>query len=705
MASCGGPKGDRQVQPPVAERIEKQLIMHGDTRLDFYYWMRDRDNPRLIEHLHRENDYVKSVMRPTEDLQQKLFAEMKGRIKQDEASAPYFDNGYYYYTRFEQGGEYPLYCRKKGSLDAEEQVMIDVPQLAANHSYYRVGSFDVSPDNRFVAFTVDTVGRRQYTIYIKDLQHGKIRATGIELAAGDAVWAADNQHLFFTTIDPVTLRYEKVFRYDTHQNNPPEEVYYEADDTYYYMGVSKTKDGKYLTIHTQTTLSSEVLLLESNNPLGSFRVFQPRQRDMIYDIEHLNGTFYIITNLDAQNFRLMQTPASHTRLAHWREVIPHRGEVLLENMEVFNDYLVVQERQNGLRQMRIIQLSNGREHYLDFAEEAYTASIHINRQMDTDVFRFSYTSLTTPFSILDYHMQTREQNQIWQQTVLGDFQAEKYETRRLYAPSRDGKEIPVTLVYRKDLPKDEPSPLLQFGYGSYGISVDPRFNSNLISLLDRGFTYAIAHIRGGQELGRQWYDDGKLLQKQNTFHDFIDVSEFLISQNYTTADQLFASGGSAGGLLMGAIINMRPDLYKGIVAGVPFVDVVTTMLDETIPLTTSEYDEWGNPNLEEYYHYMLSYSPYDQISRQAYPHVLITSGLYDSQVQYWEPTKWAAKLREYNTGDTRILLHTNMEAGHSGASGRFQRLRELALEYAFILKLTQSYESNPLHLSKKRIKS
>ncbi len=684
--SCAGPQNQETMDAPVAQKIEEELTIHGDTRIDFYYWMRDRENPEVINYLNEENAYLEASLGHTQELQKELFEEMKGRIKQDEASAPYLSNGYYYYTRYEEGGEYPIYCRKEDSAGATEEVMLNVPELAKNHSYFNIRSIDVSPDNNKIAYTVDTLGRRQHTIYIKNLQTDEVTPTGIRMAAGDVVWAADNRNVFYTTIHPETLRYEKVFRFDT-QRQQGEEVYYEEDDTYYYMGVSKTKDGKYLTISARATLSNEVLILESDNPTGSFRPFQPRKRDLIYSIQHRNGQFYIRTNYEAQNFRLMEVSAENTHMDNWQEVIPHRSDVLLEGMELFNDFLVLQERSHGLRQIRIIDQLNQQEHYLDFEEEAYTAAININREMDTPIFRFSYTSLTTPTSIIDYNMNTREQTPIWQQTILGDFDQDDYETRRFYVDARDGAQVPVTMVYKKGIEKDGNNPLLQYGYGSYGASMDPRFNRNAISLLDRGFIYVMAHIRGGQELGRQWYEDGKLLKKKNTFYDFIDVSEFLIEENYTSPDKLFASGGSAGGLLVGAVINMKPELYKGVVAAVPFVDVVTTMLDETIPLTTSEYDEWGNPNNPKYYEYMLSYSPYDQVSKQDYPHVLITSGLYDSQVQYWEPTKWAAKLREHNTGDTQILLYTNMEAGHGGASGRFQRLSEQAMRYAFMLDL------------------
>ncbi|MFN2396005.1 MAG: S9 family peptidase [Bacteroidales bacterium] len=687
LYACTSP--EKKAEPPVAAKIEEQLIIHGDTRIDFYYWLRDREDQAVIDYLNAENAYLESVMSHTEELRDELFNEMVGRIKQDESSAPWFYNGYWYYTRYEEGGEYPLFCRKKENPDAPEEIMLNVPEMAKDYAYYRVGRFDVSSDNTRIAFTVDTMGRRQHTIYIKDLETSELQPTGISYAAGDVSWAADDQTIFFTVIDPGTLRYERIMRYSTLEQGEPVESYYEEDDTYYYMGVSKTKDGKYLTINMRSSASNEIRILEADNPNVTFRVFQPRQKDFNYDIDHYNNKFYILTNYNAQNFRLMETPDNRTGINNWREVIAHRNDVLLEGMEVFDDYLVLQERSNGLRQMRVIHQPTQQEHYIEFDEEAYTAAISINREMDTDIFRYTYTSLTTPATVYDYNMDTRSQTKVWQQTILGDFDPDQYETRRLYAPARDGEQIPVTLVYRKDIEPTDNNPLLQYGYGSYGITVDPRFNSNAVSLLDRGFIYALAHVRGGQDMGRQWYDDGKLLNKKNTFFDFIDVSEFLIENNYTSPENLFASGGSAGGLLMGAVLNLRPELYKGIIARVPFVDVVTTMLDETIPLTTAEYDEWGNPNIKEYYDYMLSYSPYDQVIEQEYPNMLITSGLHDSQVQFWEPAKWTAKLRVYNTGDSRILLNTNMEAGHGGASGRFSRLREVALQYAFLIDLAK----------------
>ncbi len=689
--ACGPGRKPDDAEPPVAPRHEKQLVIHGDTRIDHYYWMNDRENPDVIAYLEAENDYLERQLAHTRELQECLYEEMKGRIKQDDQSAPYYENGYYYYIRYEEGKEYPVYCRKPGSLEAGEEVMLDVNELASPHPYYRVGRVDISLDNRWMAFSVDTVGRRQYTIMVKDLATGKVSPTGISHAGGDVVWAADNNTFFYTSIDPETLRYYQIYRYNFFDGEGPELVYEEEDHTFYYLGVSRTKDNRYLMITANATLSNEIWLLEADRPQGDFRVFHPRLRDMRYRVWSYNGKFYILTNHEAENFRLMEATEGQTGIRHWQEVIPHRGDVLLENVELFDDYLVVQERERALPRMRIINMVTGDSHHLPFEEEAYTAYIGINAELSTPVLRFNYTSLTTPMTTYDYHMETGELSLVKQQEGVGDFSPDDYETRRYYVKARDGVAVPLTIVHRKGVDRDGTNPLLLYGYGSYGSSANPRFNANALSLLDRGFIYGIAHVRGGQDMGRQWYEDGKLLNKMNTFNDFIDCAEFLVEENYTGPEHLFASGGSAGGLLMGVVVNERPDLFKGVVASVPFVDVVTTMLDESIPLTTAEYDEWGNPNDPEYYRYMLSYSPYDNVRRQDYPNMLVTSGLHDSQVQYWEPTKWVARLRAHHTGDARILLYTNMEAGHSGASGRFRRLREQARVFAFILDLADKH--------------
>jgi oligopeptidase B len=689
ITSCKTKPTWGDAEPPVADKIAKELTIHGHTRIDNYYWMNDRENPDVIAYLEAENAYLEAKMGFTKGFQDELFNEMRGRIKEDDTSAPTFSNGYFYYTRFEVGNEYPIYCRRKETMDNPEEILLDVNKLAEGHSYFRVGRYDVSLDNKLLAFTVDTVGRRQYTINFKNLETGEVVETGIKNASGDVVWAADNQTVFFTMTDPKTLRYDRVMRYNYSDKMEPAMVYYEADDTYYYMGVGRSKDDKYIQIYINSTLSNEIRLLPSDKPKDQFKAFQPRQRDLRYSVYPSGDKFYVLTNHQAQNFRLMETPAKATSVNNWKEVIGHRSDVLLESVEVFNNFLVVQERSNALGQLRIIDLNAKGEHYISFQDEAYTISIGSNNEMDSKVLRYVYTSLTTPSSVYDYNMVTREATLIKQQEVLGDFSPDNYETKRFFVDARDGARVPVTIVYRKGMEKNGKNPLLLYGYGSYGYSLDPRFSSNAISLLDRGFIYALAHVRGGEDLGRQWYEDGKLLKKKNTFNDFIDIADYLVENKYTNSQKLFAGGGSAGGLLMGAIVNMRPELFKGIIAAVPFVDVVTTMLDETIPLTTAEYDEWGNPNEKEYYDYMLSYSPYDNITAQAYPNILATSGLHDSQVQYWEPTKWVAKLREYNTGNSMILLYTNMEAGHGGASGRFSRLREVAREYAFLIELAK----------------
>ena len=689
MASCSSPQTWGEAEAPLAEPKEEMLVMHGDTRIDFYYWLNDRDNPEVIAYLEAENAYSEAVMGFSNELQENLFEEMKGRIKEDDQSAPYFSNGYYYYTRFETGQEYPIYCRRKESLDAPEQILLNVNELADGYPYFNVGGYDVSLDNRLLAFSIDTVGRRQYTILFKDLETGAIYPSEQSTLSGIVVWAADKAKVFYTAIDRVNLHNDRVFRFNFLNGEAPEQVYYEADETFYNIGVWRTKDQRFVMMEISSTLSNEIRFLNADKPEDDFRIFQQRQHDLLYEVTPFNDKFFVITNHQAQNFRLMETPLDKTPVNNWKEVIAHRSDVLLEGLEVFSDYLVLEERTKGLNQLRVIRHADGHEHYLPFEEEAYTAGISVNEVMDTPLLRYSYTSLTTPMSQYDYNMETGEVTLVKQQEVLGDFDPANYETRRFYVPARDGVEVPVTLVYRKGIEKNGNNPLLLNGYGSYGYSMDPRFSVQSISLLDRGFIGAMAHIRGGQEMGRQWYEDGKLLKKKNTFNDFIDIADFLVAEGYTNPEKLFASGGSAGGLLMGAVINQRPELFKGVIASVPFVDVVTTMLDETIPLTTAEYDEWGNPNLKEYYDYMLSYSPYDNVVPRAYPNLLVTAGLHDSQVQYWEPAKWVAKLRQNNTGDNLILLYTNMEAGHGGASGRFRRLREVAREFAFLLELAK----------------
>ncbi|MHC2991023.1 protease 2, partial [Pontibacter sp. HJ8] len=676
------------LQPPVAQKQPKELTAHGDTRIDNYYWMNERENPEVIAYLNAENAYTKQVMADTEPLQDKLFKEIVGRIKQTDESVPYEKNGYFYYTRFESGKEYPIFARRKGSMKAPEEVMLNANERAEGKSYYAPAGLNVSLNNRLLAFGEDTVSRRQYTLRFKDLQTGELLPDRIPNTTGGAVWANDNKTVFYTMKDP-SLRSFKIF---SHTLGTPtsqdKEVYHEKDETFSTY-VYKTKSDKYIIIGSSSTLSQEYRFVDAAKPAESFKLIQPRERGLEYDVDHFGNNFYIRTNKDgATNFKLMQTPVGKTTKENWKEVIPHRADVLLEGTEIFKDHLVLQERKNGLAQLRIKKWNDPKtDYYVDFGEEAYTASISINPDFDSKVLRFVYSSLTTPSSTFDYNMETKQKTLLKEQEVVGDFNKENYESKRIYATAKDGTKVPISLVYRKGLKLDGNNPTLLYAYGSYGITMNPSFSSVRLSLLDRGFVYAIAHIRGGQEMGRQWYEDGKMLKKKNTFTDYIACSEYLIQQKYTNPDKLFAQGGSAGGLLMGAVVNMRPDLYEGVHAAVPFVDVVTTMLDTSIPLTTGEFDEWGNPAEKQYYDYMLSYSPYDNVEAKEYPNMLVTTGLHDSQVQYFEPAKWVAKLREMKTDDNLLLLQTNMEAGHGGASGRFQPYKETALQYAFFLKL------------------
>ncbi|MGQ9852904.1 MAG: S9 family peptidase [Candidatus Oleimicrobiaceae bacterium] len=685
MLACTKKPQPGALQPPHAEKIPTTLVTHGHTRVDNYYWLNKRDDPKVLAYLEAENRYLEAALAHTQKLQARLYKEIVGRIKQTDMSVPYLDNGYFYYTRFEQGKEYPIYARKHGQLSAPEEVMLDVNMLAAGHRFCSVTGVTVSPDNRWVAFGLDTVSRRRYAIHFKDLTTGKTLPESIPNTTGAAVWANDNKTVFYVRKDTTTLRPERVFRHVI-GTDPAEdvEVYHEKDSTFS-VYAQKSKSREFIFLVCTSTLSSEVRFLDADQPSGTFALIQPRERNHEYSVAHVGDKFYIVTNYQAKNFRLMETDVRAPDKTHWREVIPHRDDVLLEDIEVFTDYLVVSERKRGLRQLRIINQADKSEHYLDFGEETYFAVPTDNHELDTHVLRYSYTSLTTPLTVYDYDMVTREKTLLKRQEVLGGFRQDDYHTERLYAPAADGTLIPISLVYRKEVHKDGSHPLLLYGYGSYGASMEATFSSPVLSLLDRGFIYAIAHVRGGSEMGRQWYEDGKLLKKKNTFTDFIACAEYLVREKYTSPDRLFARGGSAGGLLMGAVVNMRPDLFKGVIANVPWVDVVTTMLDESIPLTTSEYDEWGNPHLKEYYDYMLSYSPYDNVTAQNYPALFVTTGLHDSQVQYFEPAKWVAKLRELKTDNNLLVLHTDMHSGHGGASGRFERFKRTAMEYAFLL--------------------
>jgi len=674
---------------PVAKIIPKKLKKFGEVRIDNYFWLNDRENPEVIDYLNQENAYYQEKTKHTKDFQNALFEEMKSRIKEDDQSVPYLYNGYYYITRFEKGQDYPIYSRKKESLSAPEEIMFDCNEMAKDKPYFQLGALSISPDNKLALFSYDIVGRRIYTIQIKNLETNEILEDKIENVTGTAVWANDNKTIFYSDQDNVTLRSDKIFKHKLGAKQADDVlVYFEEDETFN-VEIAKSKSQKYLAIESDSTLTSEYRILEADNPDGEFRIFQKRVRGMEYSISHYGDSFYVITNKDkAENFKLMKTPVNETSKKNWKEVIAHSKDVLLEDIEIFKDFLVVEERENGLNKIRIMPWSGEGEYYLPFESETYTAYTTSNVDFDTEILRFAYQSMRTPSSIIDFNMRTKTKEVKKEQEVLGGkFDKDNYIEERVWATATDGVKIPISMVYKKGLKKDGNNPLLQYAYGSYGHSMDATFSTTRLTLLDRGFIFAIAHIRGGEDLGRQWYEDGKLLKKKNTFTDFVDCSKFLIAEKYTSPQHLYAEGGSAGGLLMGVVVNIAPELYNGVIAQVAFVDVVTTMLDDSIPLTTGEYDEWGNPNVRKFYDYMLSYSPYDNVTQQKYPNMYVSTGLHDSQVQYWEPAKWVAKLRALKTDDNLLFLDTNMDAGHGGASGRFEAIKELAKEYSFLLDL------------------
>ncbi|WP_179955094.1 S9 family peptidase [Maribacter luteus] len=674
---------------PVAKKIRKELVIHNDIRVDEYYWMNDREDPEVIAHLEKENSYYEALTSHTTDFQNLLFEEMKARIKEDDSSVPYKKNGYWYVTRYEKGKEYPIYSRHKGTLEAPEEIMFDCNVLAEGHDFFNLGGIAISPDNKLAVFGIDTVSRRQYTVQIKNLETGEVYSDKIENTTGGAVWANDNKTMFYSKKDPVTLRSDKIYRHILGTKTEEDQLVFHEEDETFGTFVYRTKSKKFLVIGSYSTLTSEYRILNADTPYADFEVFSPRKRGLEYSIAHYEESFYVLTNKDkARNFKLMKVGEKNTSSENWKEFIPHREDVLLEDIDIFKDYYVLSERENGLNNLKITRWDTAESYYLPFDNETYTAYVSTNPEFDTEILRYGYNSMTTPSSVIDFNMRTKEKVVMKEQEVLGGaFKKENYTSERIWATARDGVKIPMSIVYHKDTEINGQTPILQYAYGSYGSTIDPYFSTIRLSLLDRGFVYALAHIRGGQYLGRQWYDDGKLLKKKNTFTDFVDCSKYLIDNNYTSAQHLYAMGGSAGGLLMGAIVNMAPELYNGVIAAVPFVDVVTTMLDDSIPLTTGEYDEWGNPNEKEYYDYMKSYSPYDNVKVQDYPNMLVTTGLHDSQVQYFEPAKWVAKLRDLKTDDNLLLFDINMDAGHGGASGRFESLKEVAKEYAFILDL------------------
>lgn len=672
---------------PIAKKIDTVLSNHSVDRLDPYYWMNNRDSKEVLDYLEAENNYYKQETKDTEAFQETLFEEMKSRIKEDDESVPFKKNGYWYITKFEKGKEYPIYTRRKETLEAPEELLFDCNQMAEGFSYFHLGSFSVSPDNKLAVYSVDTVSRRQYTLYVKDLVSGQILDDKIVNTSGSASWANDNKTLFYSQKDEQTLRSIAIYRHQL-GGEKDQLMYLEEDDTFSVF-VSKSRSGKFIVIGSSSTLTSEYRILNADQPLGEFELFTQRQRGLEYDISHFEDHFYILTNKDeATNFKVMRTPIDHTAVENWEDFIAHDSKSLIEDFTSFKKYYVLATRENGLSRIKIVSWDNEISYEIPFDNETYTAYIGSNPEFDSLELRYGYTSLIEPNSVYNFHMETKEKTLLKQVEVLGGtFEATNYIQERIWAKAEDGVQVPISLVYHKDTPLDGSSPLFQYGYGSYGHTIDPSFSSLRLSLLDRGFIYAIAHIRGSEYMGREWYETGKLLQKMNTFTDFIACSKHLIAQNYTSEEGLFAYGGSAGGLLMGAVMNMAPKLYKGIVANVPFVDVVTTMLDDSIPLTTGEYDEWGNPNQKEFFDYMLSYSPYDQVRAQEYPNTLIITGYHDSQVQYWEPAKWVAKLRDLKTDSNQLYFSINMDAGHGGASGRFESLKEVAQEYSFIINL------------------
>ena len=673
--------------PPLAAVRPHRFDEFGTVRIDNYYWLKERSNPEVIKYLEDENAYTKAVMAHTQALQDRLYEEMKGRVLQNDQSVPFREGNYFYYTRLVEGKNYPIYARKRGALNAPEEIMIDANVLAEGKSTFLIRAWDVSSAGDILAFAADTTGGRVSAIRFKNLRTGEMLSDVIPRSIGGIAWAEDNRTIFYTKPDSVSVRPYQVYRHKLGTPAASDQMVYEDKDETYYVSVFKTKSRAYIMIRSSQTLATEYSYIRADQPEAAFRVLIPRERGHEYYANHFGDYFYLLSNDHAKNFRLMRTPVARPGRANWEEVIPHRPDVLLEDFEFFKDFLVLSERKDGLVQLRVRPWSGGGrgEYYLDFGEPAYLAFVSTNREFDTPLLRYVYTSLTTPSSTYDYDMRTKQKTLVKRDQILGGFDPANYVTERFYTTARDGARVPVSLMYKKGIAR--PAPLLLTGYGSYGASSDPTFSSDRLSLVDRGFVFAIAHIRGGSEMGRAWYENGRQLQKKNTFNDFVDVADDLIRRGYTSSSKLFARGASAGGLLMGAVVNQRPELWRGVVAGVPYVDVITTMSDSTIPLTTGEYDEWGNPHDSTFYRYMLSYSPYDNVERKAYPNLLITAGLYDTQVLYVEPAKWTARLRAMKTDTNRLILRTNMEAGHSGASGRYKRWRDVAFEYAFLLDL------------------
>jgi len=682
----------KKLTPPVAEQKPYQHSIHNDIRMDEYYWLKDKDNPEVIDYLERENDYYEKATSHTVEFQNELFEEMKARIKEDDSSVPYFYNGYWYVSRYEKGKEYPIYTRKRETLDTEEEILFDCNELSKGHEYFRLVGISISPDNTKAAFAIDTVSRRQYTLKVKDLVTGKLLDTSIENTTGGSVWAKDNETLFYTQKDPITLRSEAIYRHNIYAPNNEKTLVYEEEDDTFSVYVMDSKSEDYIFISSYSTLTTEFQYIKSDEPLGDFKYFQKRIRGLEYSISHFEDNFYVFTNADdAENYKIMKTPVNQTERSNWVDFVDHRPQVLLEDLEIFKEYFAITERENGLTKIRIQSWDGKKDFYLPIEGETYSLYASTNVDFNTTKLRYVFNSMTSPSSVREFDMANEEHNILKEQEVLGDFDKNNYTSDRLWAPAEDGVKIPISIVHHKETKLNSNTPILLYAYGSYGSTIDPNFSTTRLSLLNRGFAFAIAHIRGGEYMGRNWYDDGKLFNKKNTFSDFISSSKFLIEEGMTSSEHLYAYGGSAGGLLMGVILNDAPKIYNGVISAVPFVDVVTTMLDNTIPLTTSEYDEWGNPNDKEYYHYIKSYSPYDNVKVQDYPNILVTTGLHDSQVQYWEPAKWVARLRKLKTDNKQLYLNTNMNAGHSGASGRFDPLHETAKKYSFLLELENKF--------------
>ncbi|RNC79823.1 MAG: S9 family peptidase [Winogradskyella sp.] len=698
------PRPYLSLTPPTTKKIPKTLKEHDTTRIDNYFWMRLSDEQKnadtpdaqtqdVLNYLNAENDYKNAAMWHTKDLQDTLYNEIISRIKKDDSSVPYTDNGYSYYTRFEEGNDYPLYCRKKITPDAKEEILLNGPKMAKGLSYFAIGGRSISPSNELLAFGIDTISRRKYTIYFKNLITGERLNDQLTNTTSSVAWANDNKTVFYVTKDPVTLRSNKIYKHVLGTDQSEDELVFEEKDETFRTFVYRTRSDKFIVIGSSQTLSTEYRFLDADTPNGDWKVIQPREKGLEYRVSHYGDHFYIRTNLNATNFKLVKTPINASTKENWEDVIPHRKDVLLDGVTVFKNHLVLDERKSGLSTIRVMEWDGSNDHYIEFNDPAYAAFTTTNIDFDTSVLRYGYASLTTPYSTFDYNMNDKSQQLLKQEEVVdSNFATDNYISERFFVTARDGAEVPVSLVYKKGTKKSADTPLLLYAYGSYGSITEPFFSATRLSLLNRGFIYAIAHVRGGQEMGRHWYEDGKLLKKRNTFTDFIDCGKHLVKEGYTSSDHLYAYGGSAGGLLMGGILNMEPELWNGVVAAVPFVDVISTMWDETIPLTTFEFDEWGNPKDKEYYDYMMSYSPYDNVEAKDYPNTLITTGYWDSQVQYWEPAKWIAKLRELKTDDNLLIMDCDMETGHGGASGRFARYKRTALTYAFLLDLENKTE-------------